>query len=466
MRFETALYPEADPETTKQEIGRWTEHAPERGADLADDVKNIKALFTVQSIAEDELSVRGEEIARVPRHLTVAGHRFEIGEEPLGSGGFGVVYEARLARAEVRPSERTRAAPESEEDAALERAVQEVAAEEGKTPASIVLKFVIEGLSEFASPAAIQKEAAAWSAHGGLVDGRRFQTESGATVSVLALERAPGKNLGELTRDATWDRGTPRASFELMAALRSYVKQLKSLKERGWTSHNDVKPQNLMLARERGIARLIDLGLARRKEDDERLREQGSREISGTLQYMSPVALTGQLDPTGDTHALGLSIAEVWGTMRGVAESVNDITRGTGIESPVLTEENYGAVFKEQFPRHMSFASERDFGYLLYEMVLPHADVTMYRETRERSPLPLERVLARTNEILRDHIAFLTVSAARDELRRRAPDTGSREQELLADLEAALAGENLKILRALADKQEVKQLRRAALRRR
>lgn len=423
----------------KEKPAHWVEHPPMPKRDRKEDSENQRGLFSLTEIPDSELSVQNREIERVPPFMELAGHLFEIRSVPIGKGSFGSVYEASL----VKPSE---------DEFDLER----------PQVGSIVLKFIIEGTSNLSSEEAIRKEARAWSDHGGLVDARRFELEDGTNVSVIALERAPGKSLLELKKSGAFDRPSPRISLELMLAFRSYLKQLLSLKKRGWTSHNDIKPANLMLATGQVIARIIDLGLAHEEQEDERLKTHGSDNgaIIGTAPYISPEVWNGNFDETADVRALALSLARVLGTMDLDDFSPHKVVAGTAINTPKLTDDSYGERLRKQFPEHMTFSSECDFSKLLYELVLPHANASTYAQTRRANPVTIEGVLSDQNDILRDHIAYLAADAAQDWFAAHPPGEGSQDQDLERLLSKALGDDDIDALRELRKHPRLKAIRK------
>jgi len=77
--------------------------------------------------------------------------------------------------------------------------------------------------------------------------------------------------------------------------------------------HRDVKPQNIIIARD-GTAKLADLGLAAPVADAADTNQQekptGPREIHGSPYYVSPEQITGQheLDPRTDIYSLGATL--------------------------------------------------------------------------------------------------------------------------------------------------------------
>jgi serine/threonine protein kinase len=73
------------------------------------------------------------------------------------------------------------------------------------------------------------------------------------------------------------------------------------------TLHRDVKPANLLLDRQ-GVVWLADFGIASRK--DEMLRNAGGH-FGGTLAYLAPEQIDGQVDERSDVYSLGATLFEL-----------------------------------------------------------------------------------------------------------------------------------------------------------
>jgi len=115
----------------------------------------------------------------------------------------------------------------------------------------------------------------------------------------LALEWAEGQSLADLLH-----RSGPLAP----AAVAGFVGQLAAALDaahRAGIIHRDLKPENIMYHRETESVKLLDFGIARDADlpPEERLTRTGF--FVGTLQYVAPEALSGELvDGRADIYSL------------------------------------------------------------------------------------------------------------------------------------------------------------------
>jgi serine/threonine-protein kinase len=121
-------------------------------------------------------------------------------------------------------------------------------------------------------------------------------------VPYLVLERVRGLSLDRMIDQ----RGLRGETFGLVEAVELLVAiaDALSIVHKAGLSHRDVKPGNVMLA-PGGRVVLMDFGLVLPHAD-----RAGHKSVAGSLQYMAPEALTGDLAEgaaqLGDVYALGV----------------------------------------------------------------------------------------------------------------------------------------------------------------
>jgi serine/threonine-protein kinase len=192
-------------------------------------------------------------------------NRFLI-ERRIGSGGFGVVYEAW--------------------DGRLERPVA-VKAIESRGPAS---KRVLR-----------EAQAAARLNHPGIVTLYEMGEEDGNAL--LVTELVDGSTLARL---AAAGELSDREIAEIGADL---CEALDHAHSRG-VVHRDIKPQNVQVTEGEPRAKLMDFGIAR-LADGASLTAPG--DVVGTLAYMSPEQAEGRsAGPEADVYSLALTLYECW----------------------------------------------------------------------------------------------------------------------------------------------------------
>ena len=181
----------------------------------------------------------------------------------LGAGGMGEVYEAH--------------------DRVLDRRV--------------ALKVV----RPFIDPDYLRIEGRALAAihHPGIVTVHAMGEHEG--IGFLVLERVRGLSIDRLLdeRRLRSERTTVSEALDLLVAVADAL----SVVHRAGLSHRDVKPGNVMLA-PGGRVVLMDFGLVLLHAD-----RPGHRSVAGSLQYMAPEALTGEVAEGAaaqlDVYALG-----------------------------------------------------------------------------------------------------------------------------------------------------------------
>jgi eukaryotic-like serine/threonine-protein kinase len=193
-------------------------------------------------------------------------NRFLI-ERRIGSGGFGVVYEAW--------------------DGRLERNVAVKAIESHGEAGRRVLR---------------EAQAAARLNHPGIVTLYEMGEEDGNAL--LVTELVDGTTLAQLSREAALsDREIAEIGADLCEAL-------DHAHSRG-VVHRDIKPQNVLVAEDSEFrARLMDFGIAQ-LADGAALTAPG--DVVGTLAYMAPEQAEGRTaGPEADVYSLALMLYECW----------------------------------------------------------------------------------------------------------------------------------------------------------
>jgi serine/threonine protein kinase len=197
---------------------------------------------------------------------SLALNRFLI-ERRIGSGGFGVVYEAW--------------------DGRLER--------------SVAVK-AIESHGEAGGRVMREAQAAARLNHPGIVTLYEIGEEAGSTL--LVTELVDGSTLAQLNADRSLgDREIGEIGADLCEAL-------DHAHARG-VVHRDIKPQNVLVT-EGGEprAKLMDFGIATVAEGAS-LTAPG--DVVGTLAYMAPEQAEGRsVGPEADVYSLAVTLYECW----------------------------------------------------------------------------------------------------------------------------------------------------------
>ncbi len=194
-------------------------------------------------------------------------NRFLI-ERRIGSGGFGVVYEAW--------------------DGRLERPVAVKAIEQQGEAGRRVLR---------------EAQAAARLNHPGIVTLYELGEEDGNAL--LVTELVEGSTLARLSAAGELsDREIGEIGADLCEAL-------DHAHSRG-VVHRDIKPQNVQVTDSEPRAKLMDFGIARLADADGALTAAG--DVVGTLAYMSPEQAEGRpAGPEADVYSLALTLYECWG---------------------------------------------------------------------------------------------------------------------------------------------------------
>ena len=224
-----------------------------------------------------------------PRGSLAPGSRlgaYEIVRE-LGRGGMGVVYLAT--------------------DTKLER--------------QVALKLLPENLGHDGPwRARLRREARAAAAvsHAGIAQVYALEDDPGG-LSFVVSEYVDGRTLRE--EIGLGPLPVPRA----LDTARQVASALAAAHARG-VFHRDVKPENVMRARD-GTVKVLDFGLAHIDRDGNETRLTRTGTLMGTPGYISPEQLHGQeAGPATDIYALGLLLHEMLAGQHAFAGSNNSAT--------------------------------------------------------------------------------------------------------------------------------------------
>ncbi len=133
--------------------------------------------------------------------------------------------------------------------------------------------------------------------HPGVV--RTYDYGEAGGLYYLALEWADGESLASFLH-----RSGPLAPTQVVPIVRQLAEALAAAHLAG-IIHRDLKPENIMYDARTGTVKLLDFGIARDAElpPEERLTRTGF--FVGTLQYVAPEALSGELvDGRADIYSL------------------------------------------------------------------------------------------------------------------------------------------------------------------
>ncbi|HLK36196.1 MAG TPA: serine/threonine-protein kinase [Polyangiaceae bacterium] len=169
--------------------------------------------------------------------------------------------------------------------------------------------------------------------HPGIVAVHTMGTHKGARF--LVLERVQGLSLDRMLEERR-SRGERFAVFEALDLVVSIADAL-SVVHRAGLAHRDIKPANVMLAPGARVV-LMDFGLVLPHAD-----RAGHRSVAGSVQYMAPEALTGDVAEGAaslvDVYALGVLAFELLSGVLpfGGAQPIDTYRSKTRVAVPRLT---------------------------------------------------------------------------------------------------------------------------------
>jgi predicted Ser/Thr protein kinase len=244
------------------------------------------------SALQDEILERGP----LTMH-TLGSHRLL---EPINEGGMAVVY---------------RAVPEDTLDPAEALAVK-------------VLKRIHGDDASYVKRWKREAQITSGLKHPNLVQVHGAGEDDG--VQYIAMELLEGTSLGSLVRPG----GIPWRDAV------GYVLPVLSALEVVHASdviHRDINPENIVLTQDNEV-RVIDFGIAR---GEEFTRATKTGVVMGTVEYLAPEQLTGQLDPATDQYAVGVVLYELLlGQPPFLGEQMDVIMAHIGRQPPGLRDAN------------------------------------------------------------------------------------------------------------------------------
>src|SRR5215208_964258 len=188
---------------------------------------------------------------------------------------------------------------------------------------NVAVKLLAEHLAEdpsFVSRFRREALAAARLVHPNVVQVFDFGSDDATGRQYIVMEYIDGQSCAEILRD----RGhlPPGEAVEILGqACRGL-----DYAHRNGVVHRDVKPGNLLVAREGGAVKLADFGIAKAAEQSD-ITKVGS--VLGTAAYLSPEQARGEpAGPASDLYALGVVAYQLMaGRLPYEAASLTDLAR-------------------------------------------------------------------------------------------------------------------------------------------
>lgn len=258
------------------------------------------------SVKENELGAEVEcahcdKLVKVPetRYSTGAVIADFILRKELGRGGMGIVYEAHQISLD-RP------------------AALKILAESFAKDSEFVADFIREARSaaKLNHPHIVQAYAVGEDEH----------------IFYFAMEYIDGETMKQVLKN---EKIIPVE--RAVAVIQEIAEALDYAWKEQQLIHCDIKPDNIMITA-KGVAKLADLGLARKAEDSQNDDED---EIMGTPQYISPEHLTGSpMDVRSDLYSLGATFYQfVTGRLPFEGNNINEVAKKRLEEDPVPPHE-------------------------------------------------------------------------------------------------------------------------------
>ena len=151
-------------------------------------------------------------------------------------------------------------------------------------------------------------------------------------IHYFAMQYVEGQPLSQLldesNSEASVSAGALLERAQAVAKVGSQIGRALHYAHQRGVLHRDVKPANILLDQS-GNAWLTDFGLAKLKQsEDESLSRDG--DVVGTLRYIAPESVRGQVDERSDIYSFGLTLYELIShrpafTAKDVSESLHSL---------------------------------------------------------------------------------------------------------------------------------------------
>jgi eukaryotic-like serine/threonine-protein kinase len=199
-----------------------------------------------------------------------------------------------------------------------------------------------------------------------------------------------------------WAKGEPLASFlassgrlapALVGRIIEQLGAALAASHKAGIIHRDLKPANIMYDPETQVARLLDFGIARDAEDNpaERLTRAGF--FVGTLQYVAPEALSGELvGEQADVYSLAtIAYHLLTGVLPFPGRSPRELFQQLLTQSPVpLSEAVKGLKFNPALEAVVMKGLERDLTKR-WKTVAEFANAFVTGTTSTEEPAPAKK---------------------------------------------------------------------------
>ena len=342
-----------------------------------------------------------EDGKKVAPSVTIAGKEYAFTEEDMiGRGTFGSVSVAHPVIETV--------AVHDDAGEVVEH-ILDIEVEDLHPPIIKVIKHAAH--QEGYIKSAMAGEVAALDHKGVLVGVKEYVGKDGEVVSVIAMERAEGKDLASVTREYGEKFRTSEGRLLLAKGMLATYKDLARLHDEG-VAHRDIKPGNIMMPIDRPEhAKIIDYGMVQRvgKKGETPDEADGEKDIiEGTPRFMT---LGGMDQKKGSYMDMDTAaVAKAFGLLFDGYDFLNarqlrpKPTIYAVMDGNVFTAPDFrDPAIKKGYLDTLQFDQERQLAELLYEIILPHDTGEEREKKRLRGELlTLKEIVPRLEVIVRE----------------------------------------------------------------